>query len=222
MAPRAQRTLGKGYSEVALGPRIVLKDHHIVVGRTFNNRGVNTTKSRVIEQFAGRERLKIFGRGIIKPHVVVVSLGPIGETSFHTRNPYNDSLLVYVIPKEFRCPHVDRQCVLHHGHEADVGPMGKVAALSIAETTVMPPAARPDQTVYAIRRTKDRRVAKYFLRSDFRLKEYAIHVFPMHRILAYDEPKPISGRFVKGGGDIVLLLFCHGRKRTAKEDECND
>ena len=130
----------------------------------------------------------------------------IRKLTWNARCPYNDSLLLHIVPEEFGRPDVDCRRIRHHLDETLFIPMYQILRTSIAKASVTSPTRRPHEMEHTIGRTNNRGVAHHFLIPHLRLQPDAIHLLPGPSVVAINKPQTICGWLVERGRYIHSLL----------------
>ena len=150
--------------------------------------------------------------------IVLVFLLSVRVLPRNARCPNDNSLLLDVIPEEFRSPDIHRCRIAHDLDETLFTPMHQVLRISISETSVSSPARRPHQMEHAVGGSDDAGVAHHFLMPNLRTKPNAVHLLPVPSVATIDKPQTVCSWFVERCGYIHFLL-CRELPRKHQQKE---
>ena len=138
--------------------------------------------------------------------IVFVFLLSVREFTRNARSPYDNSLLLDIIPKEFWCPYIHRCRICHYLDETLFTPMHQVFRTGVAKALVPSPTTGPHEMKHPIGRTDNRRITHYFLLSHLRAQPNAVNLLPVPTVIAVYEPQTLCCRFMERCGYIHFLL----------------
>ena len=138
--------------------------------------------------------------------IVFVFLLSVRVFTRNARSPYNNSLLLDIIPKEFWCPDIHRRRICHYLDETLFTPMHQVLRTGIAKAPIPSPTAGPHEMKHPIGCTDYRRITHHFLLSNLWTQPNAVNLLPVPTVIAVYESQPVCCRFMERCGYIHFLL----------------